>query len=191
MKRIAYIVGSEARWLTETFPTDKRKIPYLLFVRLRAWLLRPFIQEYWTDANHLVPFLYKFNPNAKIRVVPDSIKYVTKYPKQYHKGFNVMYYYPHNEYNKTYCRWCYSKDILDQLVKLFPEFNWILVDGRQDMVNIFPYVDAYVRPNRHDGASRLVQECVIQEIPVMHTHCDPQIEDFVKFLTDQYKLKQE
>ena len=187
MKLISYIVGSEARWLTKTFPTDKRKIPYLLFVKLRAWLLRPFVQEYWVDSEYLVPFIKKFKKDAKTRVVTDTIKYSTKYPKIKHIGFNVMYYYPKNEYNKKYCQWVYGKDIIDRLINLHPEYSWVRIDGTQDLSKEFPLVDVYIRPNRHDGTSRLVQECTIQEIPVLYTQCNPQLEDFDNFLRQHYE----
>ena len=187
MKLVSYIVGSEARWLTETFPTDKRKIPYLLFVKLRAWILSPFIQEYWVDSDYLVQFIHKFKKNAKTRVVADTIKYSTKYPKIKHDGFNVMYYYPKNEYNKIYCQWVYGKDIIDRLISLHPEYNWVKIDGSQDLSKEFPLIDVYIRPNRHDGASRLVQECTIQNIPVLHTQCNPQLEDFDNFLRQHYE----
>jgi hypothetical protein len=54
MKIISYYVGSQARWLVKTFPTDLKKIPYITFIKIRAWLLRPFIQEYWVDGEYLV-----------------------------------------------------------------------------------------------------------------------------------------
>jgi len=187
MKIVAYIVGSEARWMVKTFPTDFRKIPYITFVKVRAWLCKPFIQEYWTDSEYLLKFIYQFKPNAKTRVVIDELKYTEKCRKKKHTGFNVLYYYPKKEYNKTYCRWVYGKDIIDRLISLHPEYNWVRIDGSQDLSKEFPLIDVYIRPNRHDGTSRLVQECTIQNIPVLHTQCNPQLEDFDNFLRQHYE----
>jgi len=186
MKIIAYYTGSDARWLIHTFPTDIRKIPYILFVRLRAYLMKPFVSEYWVDHNYLRYFIFHFNPKAKMRVVPDTLLHIEKYPKRKHLTKNVMYYYPANEYNKTYCRWCYGKDIIDTLKSEFTDFNWIRVDGKLDMKKVFPVIDFYIRPNRHDGASRLVQECEIQGIPYYHSHHDPDIDEIRTMLKEKF-----
>lgn len=191
MKIIAYIVGSEARWLIKTFPTDLRKIPYITFVKIRAWLLRPIIQEYWVDNEYLLEFIYKFKRNAKTRIVKDEIKYPVKFPKIKHRGFMAMYYYPKNEYNRTYCRWVYGKDLIESLIEKFPYFYWIRIDGTLDLPKIFPWVDVYIRPNRHDGSPRLIRECEIQNIPYYHSQCNPNIKEIVEFLIEQYELKDE
>ncbi len=187
MKIVAYLVGSEPRWLTCTQPTDIRKLPYLAWVKIRARLLKPFISEWWTDAEYLIPFIKAFYPKAKTRVVKDELKYTVKYRKWVHPIFCVMYYYPANEYNKNYCRWVYGKDIIENLIRLFPDFYWIRIDGTNDLSKVFPMVDAYIRPNRHDGTPRLIEECKIQEIPYLHTQHDPDTRDFINFLTEQYE----
>ena len=189
MKIISYYVGSQARWLIKTFPTDLRKIPYITFIKLRAWLLKPFISEYWVDSEYLIPFILRFAPKAKTRVIKDVIKYQKKYPKEEHSGFSVLYYYPKNEYNKKYCRWVYGKDIIDYLIGEFPQFTWIHIDGTQELSGIFPLVDVYIRPNRHDGSPRLVMECEIQNIPYYHSQCNPDITEIINFLKWQHESK--
>jgi hypothetical protein len=146
MKIISYYVGSQARWLVKTFPTDIKKIPYITFIKIRAWLLRLFIQEYWVDSEYLIPFIKKFNPSAKTRVVEDEIKYNTRLLKTAHNQFTVMYYYPKNEYNKSYVYWVYGMDIIERLIVMFPEFNWVKVDGTQNLTEIFPAIDVYLGP---------------------------------------------
>lgn len=175
MKLIAFYLGSDARWLTETFPTDLRKIPYITFVKVRAWLMRPFVDEYWVTDHFLVKFIQRFHKRARIVVKADEIKYKQRLPKVEHKGFNILYYYPANEYNKKYCQWVYGLDIFTQLCNEIKDVKWIIVDGTQDLSAIYPIVDFYLRPNRHDGHSRMVDECVIQDIPFYWSHDHPNI----------------
>ena len=187
MRIIAYYTGSDARWLTETQPTDARKIPYILAARLRAWLLRPLVREYWVDDEYLAGWIRKFKPDAKTRVVRDELWYPTKMKQVPHKGINVAYYMPRRA-NRKYAEWCYGKDVVDRCIRLFPEFNWMRLDGNANMEYVYPYLDFYVRPNRHDGASRLVQECRLNDIPVYHTQHDP---DFGTLLDTLKKLRDE
>jgi hypothetical protein len=62
--------------------------------------------------------------------------------------------------------------------------NFIKVDGSQDMSKIYPITDFYLRPNRHDGSSRMIRECEINEIPYYHSTKKPDIFDIT------VKLKQ-
>ena len=41
------------------------------------------------------------------------------------------------------------------------------------MEEVFPIIDLYIHPNRHDGYSRLIRECDIQNIPYYWTHENP------------------
>ena len=186
MKIIAYLVGSEVRWLVKTFPSDMRKVPYITWVKVRAWLLRPFVSEWWVDAEHLVDLVRQHNPKAKTRVVVDELKYPKSFPKEKHEGFNVLYYYPAKEYNKSYCRWVYGQDIVCCLIRWLSEVNFICVDGTQDMSKVYPIVDAYIRPNRGDGTPRIVKECEINDIPYLWTHENPQTQDFYEFIKTEY-----
>ena len=192
MKIITYIVGSQARWLVKTFPTDIRKIPYITWVKVRAWLLRPFIQEYWVDNAYLLQFVLSFKPTAKTRVISVPMD-IRVYPKEPHPYFTILYYYPKREYNRKYCRWVYGKDIIEALANhYYPEFMWVGVDGTKDMSRIMPFVDVYLRPNRHDGTPRLVEECWANGIPYYWSNSEPDMEaifQFIQFHYEQFKAK--
>ena len=187
MKIISYYVGSQARWLVKTFPTDIKKIPYITFVKIRAWLLRPLIQEYWVDGEYLVGFIKEFKRGAKTRVVTDKVKYTKSIEKVKHDRFTVMYYYPKKRYNKKYVYWVYGQDIIQKLIDTYPDFNWVCVDGSADMGKIVPFVDVYIRPNRHDGSPRLIMECETWGIPYYHSTHNPDMGELSRFLVTEFE----
>ena len=65
--------------------------------------------------------------------------------------------------------------------------NFIVVDGSRNMKDVFPVVDFYLRPNRHDGASRLRRECEIQEIPYYWTRRDPSVKEAMEAIYEVYR----
>lgn len=180
MQILASFTGSDARWLVCTHPTDLRKVPYIWLHRLRCWLLKWVVSEYVIPHEYLANFIRLFDPRARFRVVPSTLRYTEVLPKVPHKEFNIMYYYPEREYNKRYCRWCYGADVVEQIVRHYnyhPHVRFIRVDGSKDLTKIFPYVDFYLRPNRHDGDARLKRECELQGIPVYWSQCNPSLYD--------------
>jgi len=82
-----------------------------------------------------------------------------------HEGFNVAYHYPGDRGGRVFKRWLYGMDIIEQLIKQFPKYNWIELDGTMDMMKIYPILDAYIRPTRHDGMPRIILECQQLNIP--------------------------
>lgn len=183
MKLIAYYSGSDARWLTCLQPTDIRKIPYILATRVRAWILKWFVDEYLIPDKYLSVFIKQIDKKAKFRIEPSVLKYNTKVPKKHHKGFNILYYYPKNEYNKKYCQWCYGIDVIAKLKEHYgSKVNWVRVDGTYDLNTIFPIIDFYVRPNRHDGDGRLGRECKIQDIPTYWSQSNPILKDIITMI---------
>ncbi len=85
--------------------------------------------------------------------------------KKEHNGINVAYYYPGDRGNKKFKQWVYGKDIIDQIISMFPGVNWIQLDGTKDICEIYPILDGYIRPNRHDGFPLIIIECLILNIP--------------------------
>jgi hypothetical protein len=190
MKLIAYYSGSDARWLVNMQPTDLKKIPYILFTRIRQWLLKWIVSEYEVPDKYLTGFILHTHKKAKIVIKPSVLKYTIKVPKKQHSGFNIMYYYPLNEYNRKYCQWVYGKDIIDRLKKHYGnKVIWIKVDGTYDLNYVFPVIDFYVRPNRHDGDGRLGRECKIQDIPIYWSQCNPNFNDIVRHIDSEIHLK--
>jgi hypothetical protein len=56
-------------------------------------------------------------------------------------------------------------DIIEQIIPLFPNINWISLNGAANMCEIYPTLDGYIRPNRHDGFPRIIVECMALGIP--------------------------
>lgn len=146
-----------------------------IFWRLAEYL----IEEHYADHELVKQNLKRAGFKKKISVVPDRPPYMKarKFKKKKHKGFNVLYYCPNpnKRNNPKFIRWLYGWDIYKQLRDELDGINWIVVDGSEDMSEIFPVVDFYLRPNRHDGASVLRQECEINNIPYYWSQQNPDI----------------
>ena len=70
--------------------------------------------------------------------------------------------------------------------------TWIRVDGKQDMAKIYPIVDFYLRPNRHDGNPYMIKECEANNIPYYWSKENPNIIDAYEAIMmayDSYKNK--
>lgn len=155
----------------------RKKVVWIMF-RFIVWVLdRFYVEGHYVDSKNLGDNLRKFGVIRPIRVRPDPVKYQIKLPKIAHNGFNVLYYCPDpdNKFN----RWLYGYDIYKVVKEQLPAINFIHVDGSQSLRDIYPITDFYLRCNRHDGASRMVQECQIQEIPYYHSQKDPDINEII------------
>ena len=168
-----------------TIPPGTRlrfKIKILAF-RYLAKIMQSFIEANYVVSEHLLSELNL----RKMEVMPDRVKYSQKYKKVRHKGIKVLYYHPKDKNNPKFIRWLYGIDIIDHLKVMFPEVLWIRADGTMDLSKIFPFVDYYVRPNRHDGHPRLIDECIINEIPYYWSKSDPDSNEIIKGLTNIIK----
>ena len=64
--------------------------------------------------------------------------------------------------------------------------SWIL--GSLSLI-FYPFVDFYLRPNRHDGPSRIRMECDINDIPYYWTQKNPNKEDAINSIKENYQKK--
>jgi len=80
-------------------------------------------------------------------------------------------------------------DIIDYLKKRFTDINFIRLDGGKDMSKIYPITDFMIRPNRHDGYPRIVDECEIQNISYYWSYKNPNIDALVKVIKDEVQRK--
>lgn len=161
----------------------------ILYQRILIKLINRYIQEHYVDSNLQKYELEKIG-FKNIKVVKDVLKHTKKMQKQDHDWFNVLYYYPlreENFKNKKLIDWIYGKDIFDELVERIDGVSWLIVDGTQDMTEVFPITDFYVRPNRHDGASRLRQECKINDIPYYWSQQQPNTNEIIAKINDAKK----
>lgn len=133
-------------------------------------------------SNHLIAAGFK----SPIREVRDPVKYKEPVYKCKHSGFNIIYYDPSEfKKNKKTIRWLYGVDIIEELKNHFTNVNWIKINGKANMKDMYQIADFYVRPNRNDGASRMVQECQINNIPYYHSQSNPNILSIIKQIEDE------
>lgn len=146
---------------------------------------RYYIKRNWVVADHLKHELDLRNPIMKIdypRSSPDHL-HLVKYKKIKHDGFNILYYWPQTDNlkkgNRKFHEWLYGYGIYAELTLRLTEYNinWIIVDGTKDMKEIYPIVDFYLRPNRHDGMPFMVKECIANDIPFYWSCKEPDIVD--------------
>lgn len=184
---IHWWLGTDALKL-DTFPPTDRKAWYIriVFERIFHKLIEPFIREHWIVGEPLRKHLLNFGIDSlKIKLVPLAGKY-GRMPKQDHKEFNVLYYFPKHSQNAKFKEWKYGWDLFVKIrKKVSSDINFIVVDGTQDLTQILPIVDCYIRPSRHDGLPRLVLECQENDIPVYYPFgfgIEPSVEDAVDFI---------
>lgn len=132
----------------------------VFIMRLLVKILdRWFIERNYVIAEHLKEELklrkpvFTYTPPMELKV----------YPKIKHEGFNILYYCPKTN-NQKFTNWLYGYDRFLKY-KEVTNYNFIVVDGSQDMSKIYPIVDFYYRPNRHDGSPYMIRECEYNNIP--------------------------
>ena len=178
MKLISFFIGTDAllisRW---NFPCRLHRRLYQIYFRVRTWVLDFFVDEYWVPHADLVNELRSAGIMKPIEIRKLDLKYLEKIEKIEHDTFNILFYWPGDRGNAKMWRWIYGYDVfLEIKKKLDTKVFWIIVRGGADLEGIFPRVDFYLRVNRHDGYSRLIDECDIQEIPYYWSRTEPDIE---------------
>jgi hypothetical protein len=184
MKKSCLWMGTDALTLVVNPPSDTF-LWYikLFFYRLKWRLLSRIFDNHYVIHERLKQHLVDFgisedkisvkgydNELAGIRkdyTPPDS----KKYEKVKHEGFNILYYHPLPNClgGETYIRWKYGIDIIEQVMNLFCLCHFIKIDGSQDMSEIYPITDFYLRPSRHDGLPRIILECETNGIPFYYS----------------------
>lgn len=163
-KVIKWWIGTDALTMATYPPGDFRWHVRIFFRRIWYRIIESFIYQHWFVAEHLANSI-RVAENKKYLVVDPPI-IATKIKKKKHDGFNVLYYFPSITKNIKFKKWLYGFDIFEYTrEQLFPQLNYIVVDGSQNMTEIYPIVDFYLRPTRHDGHSRMIDECQINNIP--------------------------
>jgi len=179
--------GSDVLYAT-SFPKHFRKIKYIYCFgcRVFAKIADLFVHKHIVVSEHLIDELKPLKLKKPFEVRSNPVKYTEKFKKVNHFSFNVLYYRTKLR-NSPFTNWVYGYDIITKLKEEMPEIHMLEVNGKHDMSLIFPIVDFYARPNRHDGEPRLVRECKIQDIPYYHTYRDPSLEDLKKAIKEHYE----
>ena len=141
-------------------------------MRVFAKIADLFVQEHYVVSEHLIKELAPLKLKKGIKVLIDPPLYPGKYEKQPHKGFNVLYYRGIGA-NQKFNDWVYGYDIFLKVKRMYTDVNFIEVNGGEDMTNVYPIIDFYLRPNRHDGAPRMIMECENNGIPYYWSKCTP------------------
>lgn len=189
MKKTCQWVGTDALTLVKNPPANRIWHLKLFFYRLKWKVLYRIFDEHYIVHKRLRKHLVRFGiDNSKISVKVNPIWYNQEFKKRDHKGFNVLYYHPlpNNLGGEKYTRWLYGIDLIEKL----ENFNLVKVDGNQDLSKIYPVIDFYLRPSRHDGAPRMIRECEKNGIPYYYSEDgNPNIEDIKKCLMKWKKRK--
>ena len=177
--------GTDSLMLVDYSMRKLKKRPYWFVFRILVKIMEVFIEGHYCDSENVANNLKRFGMKKQIKVFHDKLKYNEKFAKIKHDGFNIIYYSPKSRGDTEFGIWLYGLDIIEEVRLLFPRLNFIELDGTKDMEQIFPITDFMLRPNRHDGASRLRQECDIQEIPYYWTNKNPNIDDIIKSIQNE------
>lgn len=181
--------GTDSLFLVK-FPKAQslRKLPYIMALRIFAKLSDVFTQEHYVCGELVAKNIKKFGMKKKIVFFHDLIKYLDKYEKQDHDGFNILYYIPNL---KRFNRWLYGYDEFSKIKEALIDYdiNFIVVDGSLDMAEIYPIIDLYLRPHNHDGQPRIIDECINNEIPFIWFNQKPDVEYCIKEILRHYKFK--
>ena len=103
---------------------------------------------------------------------------------------NILVYRPLGSMKRIDLDWLYGWDIIQQLMERHPEWTFRVADGTKD--NIWQDINVLLRPNRHDGLSRMVLEAQALHIPVIWSYetgkyVEPNIEDIERRLIESEK----
>jgi len=181
--------GTDSLMLVDYSMRKFSKRPYWFVFRILIRIIENFIEGHYCDAENIADNLKKFGVKKQIKVFKDKVWYENKYKKKTHEGFNIIYYNPKGR-DKQFMIWLYGLDLIEQAKEKFPLINFMELDGTKDMSLIYPVTDFLLRPNRHDGSSRMRQECEIQDIPYYWTQKNPNINDIIKSIQNELDNKQ-
>lgn len=174
---IRWWIGSDVL-LLRMFPPGRGKFSVLRH-RLKTWLTEPFIDEHWIYGEQLFKEFKQVRNSRKasLRLCRAPIESVVKVP---HEGVSIAYYQPKDD---VFSRWVYGIDLIEILVKRYPQVSWIKLDGTLNPKYFFQSLSGYLRPSRSDGHPRLIAECRENSIPTYWSeNRQPNIDEMSKFV---------
>jgi len=183
--------GSDVMFLNTHPPHyPKTKIFYRIFLKLWALIAdrSGLISKHVVTSEHLGWELRKgLKTKLPIEVRPSEIKLID-YKKPKNARFTVGVYCP-LPYSK-FKEWLYGLDIVSELKMniYFGNVQFYFLHDGKFFDNWITNIDCYIRPNRHDGQSRISLACEKYGIPYLESKSDPKYGDFVKFIHKQYNI---
>lgn len=171
-KLIVWWHGTDAIRLVSKVPSRwYYKVFFLPFYRLFWKIAWRFFDKHYVHDIYKKRALLEFGIDEKLIEVKHTGKISKKCSKIAHKGFNILFYLPSN--NSVHRDWTYGKDYLDELQKrLGSRVNWIIANGKLDMLFVYPYIDFYIKINKtvYNGLGRIAEECLENNIPICEVH---------------------
>jgi hypothetical protein len=166
--------GTDALMMHDISKRKLRKKPFWLVLRMvMKFLDRVYVENHFVNAEWIRHELLQSGFKRPIQIMMTPLKYNKPFPKREHDTVNVLYYKPPRK-DLKWRDWLYGIDLIEKLMEEYKgRVNFIGVDQSFDMKHVFPFVDLYIRPNRHDGYSRLIRECDIQGIPYYWSYENP------------------
>jgi hypothetical protein len=181
-RRIAWWYGTDALKLVKYPPTSHRSWYVRIFLERMFWRLFGWLySEHWACSDLVRSDLVRFGIDPrKIRLEVNREGFEPKkYKRINHAGFNVVYYRYISKKNQVFKDWLYGYDVIQAVERqldlkgvVFLQIVWNEDHLDTDLDAIVPVTDLYIRPNRHDGESRLVMLFDHNNIPVYYTHDD-------------------
>lgn len=189
-KIIRWWVGTDV-WLLFAFPRGRGKLSVIKH-RLIYHLTKFFVSENWLTSERLKDeFISCGGQKSVVRYYISGV-ITEKVEKVAHSEVNIAYYLPKPGGESQ--KFTYGFDLIYKLAELFPEVTWCMLDGsfsKSDMKAIYSILDGCVRPNRHDGRPRILEECKINSIPFYHSADGrPDLDEMVKFVRSVIWRKQ-
>jgi hypothetical protein len=181
-----YWTGTDSLMLVDYSMRRLSKKPYWFVFRLLVKVLEYFIQGHMCISDNIADNLRKFGVKKPIEITETKIRYTELMEKVKHDTFNVIYYRPKDTNDREFTDWLYGYDIINQVKHALPFLNFIELDGTADMVKVYPIADFLLRPNRHDGPSRMRLECEIQGILYYWTNNNPKVYIAINYLLKSY-----
>lgn len=186
------------------FPTKWTKYLYFAAMTVFAKIADLFVECHYVVSDHLIRELQILKLKKQIKVLVDPPADMEGIEKKPHKGINILYYCGKGG-NQKFKNWVYGKDIVEQFwVRNLDEIEYCLikdeieyisktdgiriieVNGSADLRKIYPFVDFYIRPCRHDGAPRMIMECQKLGIPYYWSKENPNLKIMERRVKELY-----
>lgn len=198
-------VGSDTLFATRLiggrkFPTKWTKYFYFLGMTVFAKIADLFVAEHYVVSKHLIENLKPLKLKKPFRVLidpPQDMSHIKRVP---HEGFNILYYRGLGG-NMPFKNWVYGWDVYQKVVNEIgfthhetddgvgcmisrSDIKFMQVNGESNLEELYPEIDFYLRPNRSDGAPRMIMECEQIGIPYYWSKKNPNVNDILKQINE-------
>ena len=173
-------VGTDTLLLVD-MPKQLRTIQKLHAYK-RRFIARIF--DHYCTRHHAVSQLQadelkKFGVKKPIVITPFNLQHPEPVKKVRHSKFTILFYfYKWDKKDMPFKKWLYGYDLVERLMdEVYDGVRYLISDGESLTADeMFSETDFCIRPNRHDGVSRIIRECEINNIPYYHSQTNPNYE---------------